>query len=218
MHRGTRKTTDQDGLAVWATVAAAVAAVVVVAGGAWAVTRAGDGSADPQAGPGTTPTVTVGSPTMSTSRTDSTGSTPWSKQCQQAARQATRAGLTVLAPTQLPPGWTLKGCTFHGGTAAAWHLDVTTGQGTLALDQQRGSVSSLVDSVLGHGAKQGHDIRADGTGTWQSWSGQQSLSGLSKSLPSTVVVLSGPVQVATLHDLANVLLTFETAPPGNNGG
>lgn len=217
MQRANRHRTSQDGLAAWATVTAAAAAVLVVAGGAWAVTRGGNSSGDAGTGPTTTPTVTVSSPSKSHSGGSETPP-PWSKACTKAATQATKAGLTVLAPSPLPSGWSLSGCRFQGGTDATWHVDISTGSDTIALDQHKASATSLVDSIIGQGAQQGQDVQAMGTGTWQSWSGQQGVNGLSKTLQSTGTLISGKVDTGSLKSLADTLLTYETAPPGNNGG
>jgi hypothetical protein len=215
MHRGTRHSTDQDGLAAMATVAAAVVAVVVVAGGAWAITRAGGGSSGPAADPGTTPTVTVSTPSERTSPTGG-HSAGWPQGCTDAARKASAAGLGVMATAQLPSGWKVMSCDFNTGKSV-WNIDVDSPGGPFLLVQQKGTENDAVQKFLPH-FTQGAQVTADGTGVWHVWNGPKGEVALTKGLSSSAVVLESKQSAKALTDFAGLLLTYEDAPAGNNGG
>jgi hypothetical protein len=209
----------QDGIGSRTAVVSVAAAVVLVAGGGWAVAQAGNG--DPSTGAGapttTAPTTAAASaPTQSPTHQPSHHQKSWSKQCGRAATAAARAGVGVLAPSELPTGWSLVGCRFSAATG--WHLVVKADGRTLAVDQRKGDVAPVVTAVLGAGSHQGKDVHAAGTGTWQSWTGSGGRHALSRGLTSSGVVLSGAVDVSTLNRFAGALMTYESAPSGNNGG
>jgi hypothetical protein len=211
-----RAKTGQAGIGSRTAVASAAVAVVLVAGGGWAVAQAGndDGTTGSAGGaPVTTPSVTD-----STAAAHDHGSKDksWSPQCGRAAKAAARAGYGVLAPSELPSGWSLKTC--HYSAASGWHVEFSASHQTVSVDQRKGDVAPVVDAVLGPGPQQGKDVHAQGTGRWQSWAATDGRHGLSRALSSSGVVLSGKVAVPTLNRLADVLMTYETAPSGNNGG
>ena len=227
---------SQDGIGSRVTVVSVAVAVVLVAGGGWAIANAGNddrtnggagapASTQPSSSPtSTAPTSTAATSTAPTS-TGTQGSTghdhgskdqAWSQQCGRAAKAAARAGYGVLAPSELPSGWTLNGC--HYSSATGWHVELSAAHRTVTVDQRKGDVAPVLAAVLGPGSRQGKDVHAEGTGTWQSWATHDGRHGLSRALSTSGVVLSGKVAVPTLNRLADVLLTYETAPSGNNGG
>jgi hypothetical protein len=213
-----RSRSGQDGIGSRTAIVSAAAAVVIVAGGGWAVAHAGDD--DKTAGTGA-PQTTASTPTTSPSAGHTKGpakdkNKSWSKQCGRAATAASRAGLGVLAPSELPSGWSLGQCRYSAATG--WHLEVTAAGQTLAMDQRKGEVAPVVAAVLGSGSHPGNDVHAAGTGTWQSWTGSGGKHALSRGLSSSGIVLSGPVPVATLQRFAGVLLTYESAPNSSEGG
>lgn len=219
-----RRPTGQDGVGALAAVAGAAAAVVVVAGGGWAIARSGGHDSTPGAtGPNATsqsnPSQTSpGQTGPSTSSTQPSGhkNASWSHQCAKAAGLASHHGFGVLAPSELPSGWSLRSCRYSAATG--WHMVVSTGHTLVMVDQRSGDASALVQGVLGSGSHQGKDFHAQGTGTWQSWSAAGGRAALSRSMTSTGAVISGHASVRTLGHLADVLLTYENAPAGNNGG
>jgi Protein of unknown function (DUF4245) len=211
-----RSRSGQDGVGSRAAVVSAAVAVALVAGGGWAFAHAGNDDK----------TTDTGAPQTSTPSTSpSAGHThgpakdkdkSWSKQCGRAATAASRAGIGVLAPAELPSGWSLGQCRYS--TATGWHLEVTAAGQSLTMDQRKGEVAPVVAAVLGSGSHPGSDVHAAGTGTWQSWTGSGGKHALSRGLSSSGIVLSGPVPVATLQRFAGVLLTYESAPNSSEGG
>jgi hypothetical protein len=208
---------SQDGIGSRAAVISAAVAVVLVAGGGWAIASAGndDKTTGSEGASVTTPTAGA-TPSHATGHDHGSKDKPWSPQCGRAAKAAARAGYGVLAPSELPSGWTLNSC--HYSSSTGWHVEFSAAHQTVTVDQRKGDVAPVVTAVLGPSSRQGKDVHAEGTGTWQSWATNDGRHALSRALSSSGVVLSGKVAVPTLNRLADVLLTYETAPSGNNGG
>lgn len=214
-----RARSREDGVGSRTAVASAAVAVAIVAGGGWAVAHAGnDKTVDTGTAQSGTSQTTTSAPTHDPGSQSSSQdkNKSWSKACGRAATAAARAGVGALAPSELPPGWGLGSC--HYSPATGWHLEVTVAGQTLSVDQRKGAVQPVLAAVLGAHRHQGKDVHAPGTGTWQSWTGPGGKNGLSRGLSSGGAVVSGKASVATLNQFAGVLMTYETAPNGNNGG
>lgn len=215
MAAGRRSRSHQDGVGSRTAVVATGVAVAIVAGGGWAIAQSGGSDSTSGAGSSTTSTTPTPSPSDQPPKHHHQN-TAWSKSCGKAATAAAHDGYGVMAPSELPAGWTLRSCRYTAATG--WHMVVQAGQQTLSVDQRKGAAAPVVAAVLGPGSTQGKDVHAQGTGTWQSWAGSGGKHALSRTMTTSGVVVSGRVGVSTLNRLAGVLLTYENAPNGNNGG
>ena len=214
-----RARSSQDGIGSRTAVVSAAVAVVLVAGGGWAIAHAGNDDKTTDTGARVRPPRHRPRLRPRSHRTRSRPrpkNKPWSTQCGRAAKAASRAGYGVLAPSELPSGWSSDQC--HYSSSTGWHVEVSAADQTLAVDQRKGEVAPVVAAVLGPGLPpgQGRPRR-----------GHRHLAVLGQQRREARAVAGAVVQrrraqrqvaVATLNRLADVLLTYESAPNGNNGG
>ncbi len=78
--------------------------------------------------------------------------------------------LLVMAPPELPAGWTATSATYSPGAAATWHLGLLTEEGRyVGVEEARTSAADLVREHVDLDAERGEDVAIGGQ-TWQSWS------------------------------------------------
>ena len=80
------------------------------------------------------------------------------------------AGFEVLAPRELPQGWSATSVRFDDGDEQAWHLGLLTAeQRYIGVEQAERSVAAMVRDFVDAEAREGGEVEVDGE-TWTAWS------------------------------------------------
>lgn len=129
------------------------------------------------------------------------------------ARRATRDGMPVLLPSDLPPGWSVSAAAYDAG-AGTWTMSFVTPHGALDLVQEQGA--TVADLVAAHaaGADAGEtiDLSRWQSGNWASYA-HADVAALGRTLKSTSILLVG-TDVDDATALAKRLLTMEVDTGG----
>ena len=80
------------------------------------------------------------------------------------------AGFEVLAPRELPEGWSATSVRFDDGDEQSWHLGLLTAeQRYIGVEQAERPVAAMVDDFVDVDAREGGEVEVGGE-TWTAWS------------------------------------------------
>ncbi len=129
---------------------------------------------------------------------------------------AEQAGLTVVHPKELPPGWIATSVDLRAGDVARWGMGVLTADGDfIGLRQEDVPVEQLVetyidaDYVAGSAAQVDSPVGQD----WQTWSDQAGDHGFSTEVGEDALLVYGSAPVAELKQFLALLVTSQPVQP-----
>jgi len=151
-----------------------------------------------------TPSTSTEQPSVSTSPVVSV---PYEKQ----ARRASQDGFPVVVPSDLPAGWGVTGVRYVDGDQPRWHLEITTPQGIVSVEQTEGALADLVEAhAPGAGEGEVVNLARWQIGKWPTWGTSDTFAlGQERDTTSVLVVADAADRTAAIST-AKRLLTMDT--------
>lgn len=115
------------------------------------------------------------------------------------------ADFELLAPEELPEGWTATSVRFTDGREQAWHLGVLTAERRyVGLEQADRPVSDMVEDFVDEDAERGEDVTVAGE-QWESWTDEDDDLALVRQTDEVTTLVVGAVPLTTLEEFIATL-------------
>ncbi len=125
-----------------------------------------------------------------------------------AAEAAREAGFDVVAPANLPAGWTATAVDLDQTDPPLWGMGVLTEEGRfVGLRQEVASVADLVEENIDEEAVEGDPVELDSMlgSTWQTWTDEGGDTGYSIEYGEQNLLVYGSASASDLQDFVGLL-------------